>query len=423
MNIERRKFPRTQPEKLTYIHLQSDNGAIILNFSEDGLCFRSAGPMLETGPVRFTFSLQPGQQPQAIGELVWTDKARKKGGLRLTEFPAEARNPLNVRRGRLPDQTIENMSSDNISAPMELGAAVPTQKSPSASSSTPGADKAISRDAQAAPVALTTPSRAIVRIAGKPRRRYRLPTIPWDAWRDWTTINWRVVVGFAVLIISLVALARAYADRIEQSMAYDQATSDNLSLADQPAPASEPSQPFSPLQELRAQIAALQSEDGDEDRRRSSRADADSAKSNVSQQNVPDPITYSPATPATDTRTDTSAQSVQAKADASEAALSADAAPSSDVPSEATPKAEEVEADPASSTYYDVGNFKDLARADKATDDLGKLGFRAIVVHKMLLWMGSFHVVVGPFSNDQDSEAARSRLENLGFSPRIAKTH
>jgi cell division septation protein DedD len=123
-------------------------------------------------------------------------------------------------------------------------------------------------------------------------------------------------------------------------------------------------------------------------------------------------------------RTDTFPQSVQTNADgAGEAAPSADAALSSDVASAATAKAEEVDAGPASVTYYDVGNFKDLARADKATDDLGKLGFRAIVVHKMLLWMGSFHVVVGPFSNDQDSEAARSKLENLGFSPRIAKTH
>jgi cell division septation protein DedD len=143
----------------------------------------------------------------------------------------------------------------------------------------------------------------------------------------------------------------------------------------------------------------------------------------VLQQNAPDPVTNSPVTPAADIRTDTSAQSAQTNADASEAAPSADAALNSDVASAATSKAEEVDADPVSATYYDVGNFKDLARADKATDDLGKLGFRAIVVHKMLLWMGSFHVVVGPFTNDQDSEAARSRLENLGFSPRIAKTH
>ncbi len=79
--------------------------------------------------------------------------------------------------------------------------------------------------------------------------------------------------------------------------------------------------------------------------------------------------------------------------------------------------------DPETVTYFDVGNFKELLWADKATDDLDKLGFHAIVIHKSLLWMQSFHVLVGPFGGDENPEAARARLETLGFSPRVAKTH
>ncbi len=102
MKNERRKFPRTRLEKLTYIRLRGNNGAIILNVSEQGFCFHSFGPVLETGPVHFSFALQ-GNQLEGVGDLAWVDETRKTGGLHLTEVSAVIRRPSGIGLSRLPD--------------------------------------------------------------------------------------------------------------------------------------------------------------------------------------------------------------------------------------------------------------------------------------------------------------------------------
>src|ERR1700722_12537211 len=100
MKNERRKSRRTRLDKLTYIRLPANNGAIILNISEQGVCFHSVGPILETGPIRFSVTSQ-GNQLEAAGELVWIDGTRKTGGLHLTEVCAVVKSSSGIRRSRL----------------------------------------------------------------------------------------------------------------------------------------------------------------------------------------------------------------------------------------------------------------------------------------------------------------------------------
>ncbi|HVB58204.1 MAG TPA: protein kinase [Candidatus Acidoferrales bacterium] len=71
--------------------------------------------------------------------------------------------------------------------------------------------------------------------------------------------------------------------------------------------------------------------------------------------------------------------------------------------------------------YFDVGNFKDAAWADEATETLKKLGFDTVVLHKGHLWMNSYHVIVGPYRTDDEAETARQNLESDGFKPRLTK--
>jgi len=67
--------------------------------------------------------------------------------------------------------------------------------------------------------------------------------------------------------------------------------------------------------------------------------------------------------------------------------------------------------------YFEVGTFKEQAWAISAVDKLTQLGFHAVLVHKNLLWSQSYHVQVGPYSNQKDFAEARQNLTAQGFKP------
>ncbi len=71
-----------------------------------------------------------------------------------------------------------------------------------------------------------------------------------------------------------------------------------------------------------------------------------------------------------------------------------------------------------SQLYFEVGKFKNPVLAYRANDNLARLGFRATVVEKGLLWTNSYHVLVGPYADDK-AEAIRKKLTSSGFKPQV----
>jgi serine/threonine protein kinase/class 3 adenylate cyclase len=65
--------------------------------------------------------------------------------------------------------------------------------------------------------------------------------------------------------------------------------------------------------------------------------------------------------------------------------------------------------------YFEVGTFKDETWANNAVDKLTQLGFRAVIIHKNVLWSQSYHVEVGPYTNQKDIAEARQSLALQGF--------
>jgi len=65
--------------------------------------------------------------------------------------------------------------------------------------------------------------------------------------------------------------------------------------------------------------------------------------------------------------------------------------------------------------YLEVGTFKDETWANNAVDKLTQLGFHAVLIHKNLLWSQSYHVQVGPYTNQKDIAEARQSLAAQGF--------
>jgi len=65
--------------------------------------------------------------------------------------------------------------------------------------------------------------------------------------------------------------------------------------------------------------------------------------------------------------------------------------------------------------YLEVGTFKDETWANNAVDKLTQLGFHTVLIQKNLLWTQSYHVEVGPYTNQKDIAKARESLASQGF--------
>lgn len=115
-----------------------------------------------------------------------------------------------------------------------------------------------------------------------------------------------------------------------------------------------------------------------------------------------------PDTPVTDAAAATAVPNSPEK-DAAQPASSKPGAPARDAKADSAKPASE----PA--LYLEVGRFKDEAWADSAVEKLTGLGFHAVCVHKSRLWMQSYHVQVGPYTDPKEMEAAQQRLAKQGF--------
>lgn len=89
MKPERRRSPRINLSALAYITFDSNCGGIVVNISDEGLCFHTIAPIERTDTIRFWFSAG-GRRIEADGHLMWTDETRKTGGLRFNALSAEA---------------------------------------------------------------------------------------------------------------------------------------------------------------------------------------------------------------------------------------------------------------------------------------------------------------------------------------------
>jgi hypothetical protein len=91
INLDRRQKLRIVPNELVFLQLERDDGGTVLDVSEGGLGFETFAPVNQNGPVHFWFSLNLRDRIEAWGEVVWTNAARKCGGLRFLRLSEEAR--------------------------------------------------------------------------------------------------------------------------------------------------------------------------------------------------------------------------------------------------------------------------------------------------------------------------------------------
>lgn len=91
---DRRRQKRGPLEEFVFIQIGQDDGGRVLNVSEGGLSFEAFAPIPQNGTVYFWFSPNLRERIEALGELAWTDAARRVGGLKFLKIKPQDRERI-----------------------------------------------------------------------------------------------------------------------------------------------------------------------------------------------------------------------------------------------------------------------------------------------------------------------------------------
>jgi hypothetical protein len=381
MKPERRRAARMTVERLAYIDLEPDNGAIILNVSDEGLCFHSIAPVEQTGRIRFWWS-DSKKRIEADGELAWLDETQKRGGLRFTNVPVEVRKQIG---------TWISQPATPLTAEGKLASPLPSSRAFSAPRSNTSAARGISE-------ALTMLS------------QIKVPALL-------TGFSGGLLIGLLVsALVGAAFLIHTYPRQLGESLIQ---LGERLGARSQPQPMPPQSQTIAPAPIPVARPQKQVSQPAIQ--MASAQPLKVEAKRPVSVTRVAiPPIITTSVHPASVTTPSSipSAPSLPAPA------VVADFQPVSGIVG-AVPKIEstnrtsvDANTESLSEKYLEVGKFKDKTWAAKTTDQLAQFGFHAIVIRKGHLWMNSYQVLVGPYVDDVTAEVAHKDLSSRGFRPR-----
>ena len=95
METDKRKSVRKRTDQLLYAEFGADNGSILLNLSEEGCSFQSLAPV-RTELVRFSVSVGDGHKLEGNGQMMWSDPAKKTGGVCFLNPSQELREQVRL---------------------------------------------------------------------------------------------------------------------------------------------------------------------------------------------------------------------------------------------------------------------------------------------------------------------------------------
>jgi hypothetical protein len=428
INTNRRHTPRLPVEGLAYVNLEPENGGVVLNISEGGLCFRSSNPVQQTATIRFWFSgrncritadgrlawVDEGQKKvssrviEAESELAWTDSTRKLGGLRFTNLPAEAREEIR----------------DWITQHATLAAF----------------DK---KSARSFPNARGSPSVSASRQDTNPSRRslatLALPSMAIQAPRVLNGFSGGLVTGVIVALLvggafflqlrsrdvgdTLVHFGQRLGGKVSPLPA---SASRSSQATVQPAPPEARSASSEPPPYSSAQTVVLRPEKPSSPPSSTAKphelklesvdpaATADRFSSGIGAPTVagrnslipfPPPVPVIAITPFSPSSSESLKPAVPRAVSADQPAVNIERS------------VEEGPRSPAE-RYLEVGKFNDRSQADKTSEKLSQLGFKVTLVNKSAFWRKSYQLLVGPYGSDPEAEVAHKNLESKGFAPR-----
>ena len=437
---ERRQTPRTTIEKHAYINIEPDNGGIVLNVSDGGFCFHSFDPVLRNGKVRFWFS-DNGRRIEGDGTLAWMDETQK-GGLRFATMPAEAREKIRewmnqpvttpvvpakaVAAGPRPQELASPLASlpDTKAAPVHsnsLAIALHAVKAASPSGFSRGLMTGLLLSVVMVTGILFHDYRRELgetlielgqRFAAQPQAQSTTASTAGVTAAKIEPITSRTLEAAPrTTSPTLAAAPPSKKDESAAPAAKEVARSQSIPARAEKV-AAEPE-----VRTIKLQPAKLESA-------------AETSSPPVAAGDVPSPATAAATisqpgptmaslTPAPIAASTSAAPTVPATADAS-GSSSSKAASKLELSKTGiqTEGSDASDADSARELYFEVGKFKNVFQARDETEKLAQLGFPASAVEKGHLWANSFHVLVGPYPDEDQAKATHENLVTSGFKPR-----
>jgi len=442
--LERRQNPRTTMEKHAYINIEPNNGGIVLNVSEGGLCFHAFDPVHRNGTIRFWFS-DNHQRIEADGTLAWTDETQK-GGLRFTALPAEAREKI-----------VDWMSHPTTALAAEEGSAPagPRPRAlPALSSTRP--------DMEAAPGGPVPASQVARPLSGFSRGLATGLLVSVVVVAAFLFQSYRREIGESLIQLGEQFAAKPQAQTLAASAAVpavspapQMMSPATRTVAPTPPAVSPAPQGMSPAKQTPlpasqtvlpapAPMPVPQAEKVLPPEKPGSQALANPAKLQ--------PAKLESATPVAATPTAAGEPAPKAAAPAPTPAIAltlppvslpatgpttaptiAGALASNLIPGKlgTAPKPEPANqpgvhtegsgaenVDLTRELYFEVGKFKNPLQAHDETDKLTQLGFPVTAIQKGFLWTNSYHVLVGPYPDEERAKETHQSLVSDGFKPR-----
>jgi hypothetical protein len=435
MNVERRKTTRTKVEALAYINFEPNNGGIVLNVSEEGLCFHAVAPVQRSGTLHFWFSAE-GQRVEATGELAWTDETRKAGGLRFAVLPAVVREQI---RGWMdqctmapaPEQSPERHSTPTLQTfPFRE---LPFSASEAETNAGPELEPEVAHAlAKPAPESHPPPGREAGRKDLQTRSVRNInPRNITPAWRPPVNYVRGVATGLSISALmavafsfhsyrrqfgeSLISLGERFGARPGTQMASgaQAAIPGTLPEKTPSAGAAKPDQ----LQRVNPGLDGLHEGISSTfpitPSQLATRAlDSSPVSGELSKTEQPEPAA-STASLNANSGANLAANPAGADAPATEIEATSNLTGTGIVDEGRTP-----DFNSRPGKYLEVAAFRRKVSADTATNAVNALGIHAMVIHQSAFW-NSYHVLVGPYSNQNEAGVARSALESHGFKARV----
>lgn len=94
IKTERRKKVRNRPRSLVYVELESANGGMIRDLSEEGFALRAMMPLQAGGKTQFAFSLDGKRRISGEGRIVWIKEDGRVAGIEFCGIAQSAREEI-----------------------------------------------------------------------------------------------------------------------------------------------------------------------------------------------------------------------------------------------------------------------------------------------------------------------------------------
>jgi PilZ domain/SPOR domain len=410
IGLERRLAPRAK--WLTDIIFEPNNGGIVLNVSEGGLCFHSIAPLEKNSTMRFSLSLHNRRIPVA-GELAWLDETEKTGGLRFTVLPAEIHEEI---RNWTCRSAAPVAYDETPSLPFP-----PLRVFPVMSAIASAAQAAHD---QPAPLAAVSPE------SKRPK--------PWFGFSGGLTIGLLVSALVTTTFLfhtyrrefgeSIIQFGERVAARPQAQVQATAAAAAVAPIAEAASPmpqtalpASPPGAPIQPLQPPDTPVPKTRAEP-----EKSQEATLKPARTTLAAFTAaggpgPKAPRIAGAAPIGATLPTITASAITFASESylipSQPGPAPPLTPTSS-PSVHIEASEKPNVDATPEMYFEIGRFKERLTANGPTDKLGQLGFRATVIQKSHLWTNFYYVLVGPYADNREARAAHKSLIARGFKPR-----